>query len=135
MWSSQLPSPKSCSFNKLMSTLHHAPSPKNMTQLNHTQGTFLHQLEPKLNKGNLPPIPSPHNGKDGVCVCVWYNYCVDWKKLIFILWTFFFHEKTQDFCNDIIIEYFDHNFSVKPKSRTLSIRPIRMLHFELSEIF
>ncbi len=57
------------------------------------------------------------------------------RSWIFILWTFFLHKKAQDFDNDIIIEYFDHNFSVKPKGRTLSIQPIRMLHFELSEFF
>lgn len=57
------------------------------------------------------------------------------RSWIFILWTFFFHEKAQDFGNDIIIEYFDHNFSVKPKGQTLSIQPIRMVHFESSKNF
>jgi hypothetical protein len=135
---SQLPSPKSCSFNKLMSTLHHAPSSKNMwPNLTTVKALSYINLSPSLKREPFPPSP-PHVMAKMVCVCV-YIYIYDIiivlikRSWILILWTFFFHEKAQDFCNDIIIEYFDHNFNVKPKGQTLSIQPIRMFNFELNE--
>ncbi len=37
-------------------------------------------LSPSLRRETFPPSP-PHVMAKMVCVCVWYNYCVDWKKL------------------------------------------------------